>query len=80
MRALRGWTLLMGNTHQECFLRGMKFSDKEIRGLKFLGENLRGLKSISKLDQISNFWEDTDPKIPKIVTISEIRKTDKNKK
>ena len=65
--AFRGWTLLMGNTRPECFLRGLKFSDKKIRGLKFLGENLRGLKSISKFDQIflkiSVFLEDTDPNI-----------------
>ena len=36
---VRGWTLLMGNTRPECFLRGLKFSGKKIRGLKFLGEN-----------------------------------------
>ena len=42
----------MGNTHPECFLRGLKFSDKKIRGVKFLEENLRGLKLISKFDQI----------------------------
>ena len=49
---LREWTLLMGNTRLECFLRGLKFSDEKIRGLKFLRENLRGIKSISKLDHI----------------------------
>ena len=58
---LRGWTLLMGNTRPECFLRGLKFLDKQIRGLKFLGENLRGLKPISNFDQIlykiSIFWK-----------------------
>ena len=57
----------MGNTRPECFLRGLKFSDKKIRGLKFLGENLRGLKSISKFDQFFfqnfHFLEDTDPNI-----------------
>ena len=26
---LRGWTLLIGNTRPECFLRGLKFSDKK---------------------------------------------------
>ena len=80
-RELRGWTLLMGNTRPECFLRGLKFLGKKIRGLKFLGENLRGLKSISKFDQnffkISIFLEVTDPNIAKIVTISEIRKAGK---
>ena len=78
---IRGWTLLMGNTRPECFLRGLKFSGKKIRVLKFLGENLRGLKYISKFDQIffkiSIFLEDTDPSIAKIVTISEIRKAGK---
>ena len=72
----------MGNTHPECFLRGLKISGKKIRGLIFLGENLRGLKSISKADQnvlkISNL-EVKDPNIAKIVTISEIRKADKIK-
>ena len=71
----------MGNTRPECFLRGLKFSDKKIRGLKLLGENLRGLRSISKFDQFFyfHFLEDTDPNIAKIVTISEIRKGDKIK-
>ena len=41
-QTFRGWTLLMGNTRPECFLKG----------LKFLGEHLRSLKSISKFDQI----------------------------
>ena len=49
------------------FLRGLKFSDKNLRGLKFLGENLRDLKSISKFDQFFfqnfHFLEDTDPNI-----------------
>ena len=58
----KGWTLLMGNTRPECFLRCLKFSDKKIRclkfsdkkirGLKFLGQNLRGFKSISKFGHI----------------------------
>ena len=60
-RTIRGWTLLMGNTRPECFLMGLKFSEKKIRGLKFLGENLRGLKSISNFNQfffkISIFWK-----------------------
>ena len=84
MFSVRGWTLLMGNTRPECFLRGLKVSGKKIRGLKFLGENLRGLKSISKFGQnffkISTFLEVTDPNIAKIVTISEIKKADKVKK
>ena len=47
----------MGNTRPECFLSGLKFSEK----------NLRGLKSISKFDQIffkiTISLEDTDPNI-----------------
>jgi hypothetical protein len=68
----------MRNTRPECFLRGLKFSDKKIRGLKFLGEDLRGPKSISKFDllffKISIFFgKYKDPNIAKIVTISEIK-------
>ena len=57
----------MGNTRPECFLRGLKISEKKIRGLKFLGENLSGLKSISSLtiffSKLPFLLEDTDPNI-----------------
>ena len=63
---LRGWTLLM-----ECFLRGLKFSDKKVRGLKFLEENFKGSQINFKVwpffFKISIFLEDKDPNIAKIV-------------
>ena len=57
----------MGNTRPECFLRGLKFSEKKIRGLKFLGEKFKGshtnFKFLPIFFQNFHFLEDTDPNI-----------------
>ena len=60
---VRGWTLLMGNTRPECFLRGLKFSDNKIRGLKFLGiymEKIRDIRIYS--EKIRGLIEKTMPR------------------